>query len=55
MCQKMCCLVVRCDSQVFIDYNDASDEEEEQKDHEQEKPHKKFDQLLEKLYYELSS
>ena len=30
MCQRMCCLVVCCDSQVHIDYSDASDEEEEQ-------------------------
>jgi len=35
MCQRMCCLVVCCDSQVHIYYNDASDEEEEQEDHEQ--------------------
>lgn len=36
MCQRMCCLVVCCDSQVHIDYSDASDEEEEQQDREQE-------------------
>ena len=30
MCQRMCCLVVCCDSQVHIDYSDASDEEEQQ-------------------------
>ena len=37
MCQRMCCLVVCCDSQVHIDYSDASDEEEEQQqDHERE-------------------
>ena len=30
------CLVFCCDSQVHIDYSDASDEEEEQQDHEQE-------------------
>ena len=36
MCQRMCCLVVCCDSQVHIDYSDASDEEEEQRDREQE-------------------
>ena len=32
MCQRMCCLVVCCDSQVHIDYSDASDEEDEQQD-----------------------
>lgn len=36
MCQRMCCLVVCCDSQVHIDYSDASDEEEEQEVHERE-------------------
>ena len=38
MCQRMCCLFVCCDSQVHIDYSDASDdEEEEQQGREQEK------------------
>ena len=32
MCQRMCCLVVCCDSQVHSDYSDASDEEEDQQD-----------------------
>ena len=33
----MCCLVVCCDSQVHIDYSDASDDEqEEQQGREQE-------------------
>ena len=32
MCQGTCCLVVCCDSQVHIDYSDASDEEDEQQD-----------------------
>ena len=32
MCQRMCCLVLCCDSQVHIDYSDASDEEDEQQD-----------------------
>ena len=36
MCQRMCCLVVFCDSQVHIDYSDASDEEEEKQDSERE-------------------
>ena len=36
MCQRMCCLVVCCDSEVRIDYSDASDEEEEQEVHERE-------------------
>ena len=36
MCQRMCCLVVCCDSQVHIDYCDASDEDEVQQDREQE-------------------
>ncbi len=37
MCHRMCCLVVCCDSQVHIDYSDASDEEEqEQEVHERE-------------------
>ena len=37
MCQRMCCLVVCCDSQVHIDYSDASDEEkQQQQDREQE-------------------
>ena len=36
MCQRMFCLVVGCDSQVHINYSDASDEEEEQQDPERE-------------------
>ena len=36
MCQRMCCLVVCCDSQVHIDYSDASDEEEGKQDREHE-------------------
>ena len=38
MCQRMCCLVVCCDSQVHIDYSDnASDEEEEQEEQDPER------------------
>ena len=36
MCQRMCYLVVCRDSQVHIDYCDASDEEDEQQDRKQE-------------------
>ena len=50
--KEMCCLVVCCDSQVHIDYSDASDEEEQQQDREKKNPQKKIYQLLEKLYYE---
>ena len=38
MCQRMCCLVACCNSQVHIDYSDASDEEEQQQHREQEEP-----------------
>ena len=40
VCERMCCLVVCCDSQVHIDYSDASDEEEQQQDREQEQSSK---------------
>ena len=54
MCQRMCCLVVCCDSQVHIDYSDGTDEEEEEpkKTLSEKNSHKKIHQLLEKLYYE---
>ena len=49
--QRMCCLIICFDSQVHIDYNDASDEEKEKTMN--KNPRKKLNQLLEKLYYEL--